>query len=298
MKKGDKKRFEKAMHQLGSAFEKAKEVNTPMQKKMATDRVGQTERSTLDNLPNETKQLVKKQHKELKLEMPSKSTERLERKKPEPIETKSIRVSEKQPDREVKKIPRQVTPPLILHKDTEKKEKISFDNSFGKAVEKLAKKKPQISGKVAKPQKTEPQKEIEVAFCNDIDLSNKKAFQDILENSLYSVLNEILQKKVPFDIPLPEEFYQDSEMVLKNRTSLKEKFSQFSDIKLDFYVQLGEMDITLGDLLDFKEGSILETEIAFSTSLNCYANKKLLGQGELIFDGYIAGFKLQSFSNQ
>ena len=42
MKKGDKKRFEKAMHQLGSAFEKAKEVNTPMQKKMATDRVGQT----------------------------------------------------------------------------------------------------------------------------------------------------------------------------------------------------------------------------------------------------------------
>ena len=143
------------------------------------------------------------------------------------------------------------------------------------------------------------QKEIEVAFCNDIDLSNKKAFQDILENSLYSVLNEILQKKVPFDIPLPEEFYQDSEMVLKNRTSLKEKFSQFSDIKLDFYVQLGEMDITLGvpDLLDFKEGSILETEIAFSTSLNCYANKKLLGQGE-IFDGYIAGFKLQSFSNQ
>ena len=68
-------------------------MNTPMQKKMATDRVGQTESSTLD-FPNETKQLVKKQHKELKLEMPSKSTERLERKKPEPIETKSIRVSD------------------------------------------------------------------------------------------------------------------------------------------------------------------------------------------------------------
>ena len=46
-KKKDKKRFEKALHQLGSAFEKAKEVNKI-------------------NLPNETKQLVKKQHIEIR----------------------------------------------------------------------------------------------------------------------------------------------------------------------------------------------------------------------------------------
>ena len=89
---------------------------------------------------------------------------------------------------------------------------------------------------------------------SNIDSSNKQTFQETLENSLCLALNKILQNQPSADIPLPEEFYQDSKMVLKNRIS-----------------------VTLGDLLDFKEGSILETEIAVSTPLNCYANKKFLG---------------------
>ena len=91
-------------------------------------------------------------------------------------------------------------------------------------------------------------------------------------------------------------FIRIAKWFLRIELFLKERFSHFSDVKIDFYVQLGEMDIVLGDLLDFKEGTILETEIAPSTKLNCYANKQLLGRGELVFEDYTAGFKLNSFT--
>ena len=295
MTQKDKKHFEKAMHQLDNAFDKAKEVSSPVQKKMTANRVRQTKISTLDNLPNE-----KKHRKELKLEMPSPITEQPKKIQSEPIkptEPTATKVIEKQPDLEIKKITQQKNP----QKDTNK-EKVPFDNSFSKAVERLAKKKQQIPDKqVVLPQKTEPQREVKVTPRSDIDSSNidssnKQTFQETLENSLCLALNKILQNQPSADIPLPEEFYQDSKMVLKNRISVKKKLSQLSDIKIDFYVQLGEMNITLGDLLDFKEGSILETEIAVSTPLNCYANKKFLGRGELVFKDYTAGFKLNSFT--
>ena len=84
----------------------------------------------------------------------------------------------------------------------------------------------------------------------------------------------------------------------KNRDIISKYFPKL-DCPLFPVGRLGEnwflMNITL-DLLDFKEGSILETEIAVSTPLNCYANKKFLGRGELVFKDYTAGFKLNSFT--
>ena len=116
----------------------------------------QTKISTLDNLPNE-----KKHRKELKLEMPSPITEQPKKIQSEPIkptEPTATKVIEKQPDLEIKKITQQKNP----QKDTNK-EKVPFDNSFSKAVERLAKKKQQIPDKqVVLPQKTEPQREVKV----------------------------------------------------------------------------------------------------------------------------------------
>ncbi len=342
MTKEDKKHFEKAMYQLDGAFEKAKEkelkLETPAKR---TDQQTQIKPKPIELKPTEPKPTELKpaelkpaelkpikpepaepkpiklepaepkpaEPKPIKLEPAEPKPIKLEPAEPKPVSPNTIKLSEKQPNLEIKKIPHQVTPNPISHKETHKKEKAPFDNSFDEAVEKLAKKKQQTcsNAQVTGLQKTEPQREVEVVPRGDIasnSIGDKKVWQETLENSLYLALNKILQKPSPFaevdhlETTLPEEFYQDSEMVLKNRTGLKEKLSQFSDIKLDFYVQLGEMDITLGDLLDFKEGSILETEIASSTPLNCYANKKLLGRGKLVFEGYTAGFKLQNFFNQ
>ena len=222
---------------------------------------------------------------------------------------REVDILKKQPDLEIKKVPylkktfQRLQNLRETSKETDKKETVPFDNSFDSAIEKLARKKQRVPDtktagikpiELKESQKTEPKKEVKILPHEPID--DKKKWQQNLEDSLYLALHKILQKQTPLDSSLPEEFYKDSKMVLKNRTFLKERFSHFSDVKIDFYVQLGEMDIVLGDLLDFKEGTILETEIAPSTKLNCYANKQLLGRGELVFEDYTAGFKLNSFT--
>ena len=341
----EKKRFEKAMSQLDSAFQKAKEVKEvkapefkapefrapeveapeveapefkapevkanevksstvgiSAKNKNPTREISATRRATLDRLLEK-----QKQDRESKLKTPNKNRSPITTTKPKALKSEAPEILKKQPNLEIKKVPHLKKPFQRVqnfsetNKDTYKKETVPFDNSFDAAIEKLARKKqqnpdPKTAGiktvELKEAQKTEPKKEVEILPHGTID--DKKS-QQTLENSLYLALHKILQKQTPPDSSLPEEFYKDSKMVLKNRTFLKEKFSHFSDVKIDFYVQLGEMDIVLGDLLNFKEGTILETEIAPSTKPNCYANKQLLGQGELSFEGYSTEFRLQKF---
>ena len=206
-----------------------------------------------------------------------------------------VKPETQQPNLEIKKTLRvrdyQKKTTADTKKDATRIQTVPFDSSFGTAVEKLAKKK---TGDTKQPNKViapiEPNKDVEVVPRDKIDFKDPKIWQQTLENSLCLALNKILKNQATSDNPLPESFYKTSGKVRKNRDFLKSKFSQFSDVKVDFYVQLGDMNITLSDLLSFKEGMILETEISPSNKLNCYANRQLLGQGKLVFKGYTTGF--------
>ena len=96
----EKKRFEKAISQLDSAFQKAKEVKSTTVDVSAEDKnlskeLNATRKTTLDNL-------FDKQKSELKLEIPSKN--RFQKTNQNAL-ISEVDILKKQPDLEIKKVP-------------------------------------------------------------------------------------------------------------------------------------------------------------------------------------------------
>ena len=196
----EKKRFEKAISQLDSAFQKAKEVKSTTVDVSAEDKnlskeLNATRKTTLDNL-------FDKQKSELKLEIPSKN--RFQKTNPNAL-ISEVDILKKQPDLEIKKVPylkktfQRLQNLRETSKETDKKETVPFDNSFDSAIEKLARKKQRVPDtktagikpiELKESQKTEPKKEVKILPHEPID--DKKKWQQNLEDSLYLALHKIL----------------------------------------------------------------------------------------------------------
>ena len=185
----------------------------------------------------------------------------------------------------------------VKTQDIEPHDQEYFDTSFQKAVDLLKKQKEDKQSDFLQNQQQENRHNETLQKNQQLSNFEEKKLEQSLEKSLYSVLKKILQtqKTNNIDEINLDSFFADNQDMLKNRQFLKEKFGQFSNMLIDFYVNLGKVSISLDQLKKLEEGNVIETEIAVDDLLDCYVSKETFGKGSLNINNFSIGFRLNKF---
>ena len=183
--------------------------------------------------------------------------------------------------------------------------RVDFEQSLQDGIEKLErlKQKQPSQGSDApariKQQEVKQQESLDLAQTLDQNALKSKA-ENLLEHLVQNTLNQavigVLNKNLAKTNELAEQtLFTTTHKVKKNSTHLLEKFSQYADIKMNFYVELGETKVKMKDLFNLKEGDLLPTNRALEDFLTFYINQKPIGKGKLQSVNASRGFQIYSF---
>jgi flagellar motor switch/type III secretory pathway protein FliN len=122
------------------------------------------------------------------------------------------------------------------------------------------------------------------------------ALEDILEQKLKAMARATNnQSSNQGEGNFEEDFFMQTKRVLKNRNILLEKISQYSGVQFDFCVDLGEVKIKFRDLFSLQEGDILPVGANSKTNFPFLVNQKPVGSGRLIKSHSTVGFQVDAF---
>ena len=78
----------------------------------------------------------------------------------------------------------------------------------------------------------------------------------------------------------------------------QEQVAHIADVPIVVEVQLDQRWMTLGDLLELDEGSILEMRRSAGENIDIYVGSKLLGYGEIVIIENIMGVRITDFNQE
>ena len=188
--------------------------------------------------------------------------------------------------------------------------RVDFEQSLQDGIEKLERLKQKqpsqssdatalIKQQEVNQQEVKQQESLDLAPTLDQNALKSKA-ENLLEHLVQNTLNQavigVLNKNLVKTNELAEQtLFTTTHKVKKNSTHLLEKFSQYADIKMNFYVELGETKVKMKDLFNLKEGDLLPTNRALEDFLTFYINQKPIGKGKLKSVNASRGFQIYSF---
>ena len=193
--------------------------------------------------------------------------------------------------------------------------RVDFEQSLQDGIEKLERlkqkqssqssdapariKQHEVNQQEVNQQALKQQESLDLAPTLDQNALKSKA-ENLLEHLVQNTLNQavigVLNKNLAKTNELAEQtLFTTTHKVKKNSTHLLEKFSQYADIKMNFYVELGETKVKMKDLFNLKEGDLLPTNRALEDFLTFYINQKPIGKGKLQSVNASRGFQIYSF---
>ena len=193
--------------------------------------------------------------------------------------------------------------------------RVDFEQSLQDGIEKLERlkqkqpsqssdapariKQQEVNQQEVKQQALKQQESLDLAPTLDQNALKSKV-ENLLEHLVQNTLNQavigVLNKNLAKTNELAEQtLFTTTHNVKKNSTHLLEKFSQYADIKMNFYVELGETKVKMKDLFNLKEGDLLPTNRALEDFLTFYINQKPIGKGKLKSVNASRGFQIYSF---
>jgi flagellar motor switch protein FliN/FliY len=82
--------------------------------------------------------------------------------------------------------------------------------------------------------------------------------------------------------PYPVQF---SQLEVKQPEEREKDVGQFENVTLTISAELGRVQMRVRDILDLKEGSLIETDKPSGYPMEIYVNDQLFGQGEVVVMG-------------
>ena len=149
----------------------------------------------------------------------------------------------------------------------------------------------------------------DVFYCMDVDIAipnvkddmvtfivQKPLFDQLFEKSdkeLGSLgeINETESEELPFE-DLEESEEHENRPVGKNTEAIPDNLDIIMDVELDVKIRIGEKSMLIKDVLDLKEGSIVELEKDIEEPMEILINNKVVARGVVVVVGGHFGIKI------
>jgi len=105
------------------------------------------------------------------------------------------------------------------------------------------------------------------------------------------------QEDVPFD-DVEDTEIQDEEQTIITKRNAPDNLDIILDIDLDVKIRIGEKQILIKDLLDLREGSIIELEKSIDEPMDVLINNKVVAQGVVVVVGGRFGVKITNIDTK
>lgn len=89
-----------------------------------------------------------------------------------------------------------------------------------------------------------------------------------------------------------------TESIGNNSSNLiKDKLSVVDQVEVELIVEVGTAKLTIGELLDLKQGSLVKLDQAVDEPLKFYLKDRLLGYGKLVAVDEMLGFQITQLNS-
>ncbi len=115
-------------------------------------------------------------------------------------------------------------------------------------------------------------------------------------------MDEIFKEEEPQQEDVPFDEVEDTEIQAEEQTSTRknapDNLDIILDIDLDVKIRIGEKQILIKDLLDLREGSIIELEKSIDEPMDILINNKVVAQGIVVVVGGRFGVKITNIDTK